>query len=80
MKQAGFDQIGMLLFQIKIALRCRTRKPRSVTRRDTMALRLALGRPAFSSDQIELMLQDKKAEKRDRVRRARTHFSHDHDE
>ena len=45
-----------------------------------MALRLALGRPAFSSDQIELMLQDKKAEKRDRVRRARTHFSHDHDE
>ena len=42
-----------------------------------MALRLALGHPAFSSDQIGLMLQDRKAEKRDRVR---TCFSHDHDE
>ena len=70
----------MLLVQIRLHCAGRTRRPRSVTRRDTMALRLALGRPAFSSDQIELMLQDKKAEKRDRVRRARTHFSHDHDE
>ena len=32
----------------------------------------------FSSDQIELMLQDKKAEKHDRVRWVRTCFARDH--